>query len=239
MRSQSRTQLGVFTSLHFKPAAGHRRPTPPLVTPGHSQASLGHSLLGSLLLSPGSWCTQELFCALLESVSPFLCQSCDQIPLASKSNSLRVLVPLPDPQVGKSVVGSRIFLTVSKLKSESAGKMDVTVFWNPITEVITDQFCCIQLISCKSLNPLEEKEVNTKRWGSSSGVITETAYHSCLWWEDGKCFQRLEERTKDWNTCQSCLTLWLTHYKSTSVRFCLFLPNILDSHFVLIGSINS
>ena len=40
------------------PAAGHRQPTPPLKTPGHSQASLAQSLVGSLLLSPGSWCTQ-------------------------------------------------------------------------------------------------------------------------------------------------------------------------------------
>ena len=35
------------------PAAGHHRPSPPLETPGHSQASLGQSLVGSLLLSPG------------------------------------------------------------------------------------------------------------------------------------------------------------------------------------------
>ena len=101
-----------------KPAAGHCRPKPPLETSVNSQASLGHSLLGSLLLSPGSWCTQDFFCALLESVSPFLRQFCSQIPLASKSNSLRVLVPLPDPQVGKSVIGPRIFITVSKLRSE-------------------------------------------------------------------------------------------------------------------------
>ena len=39
-------------------------------TPGHSQASLGQSLVGTLLLSPGSWCTQGSFCAVQESVSP-------------------------------------------------------------------------------------------------------------------------------------------------------------------------
>ena len=43
------------------PAAGHRRPTPPLEAPGHSWANLGQSLVGSLLLSPGFWCTQVLF----------------------------------------------------------------------------------------------------------------------------------------------------------------------------------
>ena len=39
------------------PAAGHHQPTHLLETPGHSQASLGQSLVGSLFLSPGSWCT--------------------------------------------------------------------------------------------------------------------------------------------------------------------------------------
>ena len=34
------------------PAAGHRWPRPPLETPVHLQASLGQSLVGSLLLSP-------------------------------------------------------------------------------------------------------------------------------------------------------------------------------------------
>ena len=52
-------------------AAGHR-PTPPPETPGHSQASLGQSLMGSLLLSPKSWCTQGSVCTLQESVP----QSC-------------------------------------------------------------------------------------------------------------------------------------------------------------------
>ena len=33
--------------------AGHHRPTPPPETPGHSRASLGQSLVGSLLLGPG------------------------------------------------------------------------------------------------------------------------------------------------------------------------------------------
>ena len=34
---------------------------PPPETPGHSGASLGQSLLGSIFLFPGSWCTQVLF----------------------------------------------------------------------------------------------------------------------------------------------------------------------------------
>ena len=54
------------------PGAGHRQPTSPLENPGHSWACLGQSLVGSLLLSPGSWCTQDFVCALQESVA----QSC-------------------------------------------------------------------------------------------------------------------------------------------------------------------
>ena len=46
---------------------------PPPETPGHSRASLGQSLVGSPLLSPGSWCAQGFVCTLHESVSPVLC----------------------------------------------------------------------------------------------------------------------------------------------------------------------
>ena len=56
-----------------QPCSRHCQPTPP-ETPGHSRASLGQSLVGSLLLSPGTWCTQGSVCALPESVSPVLCK---------------------------------------------------------------------------------------------------------------------------------------------------------------------
>ena len=45
------------------PVAGHHWPTPLLETPGHSQASLGQSLFGSPLLSPGSWYTRFCLCS--------------------------------------------------------------------------------------------------------------------------------------------------------------------------------
>ena len=38
-------------------AAGRCRSTPPPETPGHSRVNLIQSLVGSLLLSPGSWWT--------------------------------------------------------------------------------------------------------------------------------------------------------------------------------------
>ena len=50
--SFTRSHVGTATLSAPNPAAGHRRPTPLLETPGHSQASLGQSLVGSLLLSP-------------------------------------------------------------------------------------------------------------------------------------------------------------------------------------------
>ena len=56
------------------PAAGHHPPTTSAGTPGQLRASLGQSLVGSLLLSSGSWCAQGFVCALQESVSPVLCK---------------------------------------------------------------------------------------------------------------------------------------------------------------------
>jgi len=51
------------------PAVGQCGPKPPLETSGHWWACLDQFLVGSLLLSPGPWCTQCFVCALQESVS--------------------------------------------------------------------------------------------------------------------------------------------------------------------------
>ena len=66
------------------PAAGHCPPLSLLETPGHSQASLGQSLVGSLLLSPGSCFAKGFVSVLQESVFPILWKYSNQIPLASK-----------------------------------------------------------------------------------------------------------------------------------------------------------
>ena len=55
------SHAGTATLSAPNPAAGHHQRTPLPGTPGHSPASLGQSLLGSPLLSPGSWYTQVLF----------------------------------------------------------------------------------------------------------------------------------------------------------------------------------
>ena len=56
------------------PAAGHCKPTPLPETPGHSEASLGQSLLGSLLLSLGPGVHKDLF-VLSKSLFPQSCVS--------------------------------------------------------------------------------------------------------------------------------------------------------------------
>ena len=72
--SFKRSCAGSATLSTLNPAAGHRQPTPPPETPGHSRACLAQSPVGSPLLSPWSWCAQASVCALQESVSPVLCK---------------------------------------------------------------------------------------------------------------------------------------------------------------------
>ena len=64
----------VYTAALSAPPCSKPRPRPLPQTPGHSQGSLDQSLVGSLLLSPGSWCTPGSVCSLQESVSPVLCK---------------------------------------------------------------------------------------------------------------------------------------------------------------------
>ena len=54
--SFKRSHACTATLTAPKPAAGQHRPPPLLETPGHSWASLGQSLVGSLVLSPGKGC---------------------------------------------------------------------------------------------------------------------------------------------------------------------------------------
>ena len=69
--------LQKFQCMHCfasNPEAGHRQPTPLPETPGHSWACLGQFFVGSLFVSPGSWCIQAFVCALQKSVSLVLCK---------------------------------------------------------------------------------------------------------------------------------------------------------------------
>ena len=72
--SFKRSFAGTATFSAPNPTAANCWHMPPPETPGPSRASLGQSLVGSLLLSPGSWCAQASVYALQESVSPVLCK---------------------------------------------------------------------------------------------------------------------------------------------------------------------
>ena len=72
--SLQRPQAGTAALRTLQPCCRPPPTTPLPETAAHSRASLGQSLVGSLLLSPGSWCTQGCVRALQESVSPVLCK---------------------------------------------------------------------------------------------------------------------------------------------------------------------
>ena len=75
------------------PAAGHHRPTPSPETPGHPQASLGQTPVGSLFLSPGSWCTR-FCCALQESTfQPCVSSGSSIVGLMATSSKRAYAIP--------------------------------------------------------------------------------------------------------------------------------------------------
>ena len=66
----------IVTLSAPNPAASHCHPTPLLETPGSSWTSLGQSLMGSLLLSPGSSSgTHKLLFVPSKSLFPQSCAS--------------------------------------------------------------------------------------------------------------------------------------------------------------------
>ena len=71
-----------------------RRPPPTHASTGDSWASLGQSLVGSLPLSPGSWCTQGSVCALQVSISQSYVSSGSYMVWLMATSSKRV-VPYP------------------------------------------------------------------------------------------------------------------------------------------------
>ena len=73
--SFKRSYAHTATLSALYPAAGHHWPTPLLETPGHSQTSLGQSLMGSLLLSPGSQWKHKVLLVLSKSLFPLSCVS--------------------------------------------------------------------------------------------------------------------------------------------------------------------
>ena len=91
-----------------EPATGHCQPMPPPETPRHTQASLVSHLWGhsSFLLGPG---VRVILFVPSKSLFP---QACGSSVIKSADLQSQIpwgfLVPLPDPQVGKSLMGPRI-----------------------------------------------------------------------------------------------------------------------------------
>ena len=88
--------MTFFKRSHARTALSAPNPAARLYwpTPRHSRASLAQSLVGSLLLSPGSWCTQGFVCALQESVSQFCVNSgCSVVGLMATSSKRTYAIP--------------------------------------------------------------------------------------------------------------------------------------------------
>ena len=138
------------------PVAGHRQPMPLPESPEHPPATLGPSLVGSLLLSPGSWC----ICVLFVPSKSLFPQSCISSLIKShwlpKSNSWG----LPDPEVGKSVVVPSTVLTVLELLwyncSALCGPSALRLYGGVNGDLLQEglchtQVCCTQSPCCSPL----------------------------------------------------------------------------------------
>ena len=81
------------------PAAGHHQPMPLLETPGHSWASVGQSLVGSLLLSPGSLCVYKILFLPSNSLFPQYCVSSggSMVGLMVTSSKRAYAIPIQSP----------------------------------------------------------------------------------------------------------------------------------------------
>ena len=87
--SFKKSHAGIAAVSAANPAAGHCWPIPPPEVPGHSQESLDQCLVGSLLPSPGSCCTQGCVCALQESIYPVLCKFSSSMAGLMAASSMR------------------------------------------------------------------------------------------------------------------------------------------------------
>ena len=135
-------------------------------TPVHSQACLAQSLAGSLLLSPGSWCTQGFVCSLRESISLVMWKFCNQIPRAFKvkfsgvSQSLCLIFRLGNLswvpellQKSKNFFGVNVLQFVGCLLGSSIVGLMVTSSKRTYATCCIFQVCCSQR-SCPCGRPL-------------------------------------------------------------------------------------
>ena len=136
----------------------HSRPPPTHTSARDSwtpTASLAQSLVGSLLLSPGSSCAQGFVCALQEFASPVLWKFCNQIPVAFKfpggSQSLcrihrlgNLLRSLELWQQRKNIFGIIVLQVVGRLPSGSVVGLMATSSKRTDVLSYTTHICCSQ-----------------------------------------------------------------------------------------------
>ena len=85
------------------PTAGYHGPSPPPETSGHSQASLGQFLVGSLLLSPGFRCTQGSFVPC-KSLFPQSCVSSGGSTVGLMATSSKRAYAIPTSAAPRALV---------------------------------------------------------------------------------------------------------------------------------------
>lgn len=126
------------------PAAGHCGPTPSPELPKRSQASLPQSLAGSWFLSPGFSCACGFVCVLQQSLFPRPMEVLQSNP-AELQIPRGFPFPLPDPQVGKSVVGPRTCTAVRALWyswSPVCGSSTWWLYGRANSAFLQEGFCC-------------------------------------------------------------------------------------------------
>ena len=99
MKTMATDLLQMVLCMHCSTVAltlqqGTANPMPLLETPGHSQASLGLSLMGSLFLSPGPGVHNVLYVPSKSLFSLSCVSSVIKSHWPPKSNSLGILSPL-------------------------------------------------------------------------------------------------------------------------------------------------
>ena len=125
---RSHVHIAAFSAP--EPAAGHCQPMPPSEARGHSQTSLSQSLLGSLLLSPGFWCTQDFVCSFQESVSSALCKFYNQAAPRTPAPVAGCCWPIPLQETQTQVCLSLCGVSVSWCTLFKQGF--VWTLWEPL-----------------------------------------------------------------------------------------------------------
>ena len=100
--SFKRSYACATTLSALNPAADHHQHTSPLETPEHSQACLGHSLVGSLPLCLESWCTR--FCSSLQESISKSCVSSGSSMVGLMATSSKRAYAIPKSAVPRAPV---------------------------------------------------------------------------------------------------------------------------------------